>query len=224
MQFRRRSVATRLTIMKYYPVNLDLRGKKVVVIGAGNVACRKVLGLLEAGAKVEVIAPDSHDELEQMSKKGEIVLKKRGYLEGDLNGAFAAIAATDDRGLNLRIREEAMAEHLLLNIVDRPEFCDFVFSSRISRGEFLITISTGGGSPALSKKIREELEGQFGEEYGRLVSLLAEIRNKIPPEERRSYEEKFTRFVRSPILQAIRNNDMKKINSLIGDHFGEEFL
>ncbi|MBI2083717.1 MAG: bifunctional precorrin-2 dehydrogenase/sirohydrochlorin ferrochelatase [Deltaproteobacteria bacterium] len=210
--------------MRYYPINLDLKGKKVVVIGAGSVAYRKVLGLIEAGAVVEVVAPESHPELKQLAQKGAIRLKERGYVTGDLRGAFAAIAATDDRALNLELRDEATSENVLLNIVDKPEFCDFVFPAKVARGEFLLTISTGGGSPALAKKIREELEAQFGEEYGDLTALLAGIRAKIPPEERRKYEEKFSLFVRSPILEAIRANDSEKIRSLVRDHFGEEFL
>ncbi|MBI4374742.1 MAG: bifunctional precorrin-2 dehydrogenase/sirohydrochlorin ferrochelatase [Deltaproteobacteria bacterium] len=210
--------------MRYYPVNLDLKGKKVVVIGAGNIAYRKVLGLLEAGAVVKVVAPESHAELRALAGKGTITIEGRGYAPGDLRGFFAAIAATDKHDINLEIREEATEEGVILNIVDRPEFCDFVFPAKVVRGEFLLTISTGGASPALARKIREELESQFGDEYGRLVALLSDIREKIPPEKRRSYEEKFTRFVRSEVLDAIRKNGFKRIASLVKEHFGEEFL
>lgn len=204
--------------MRYFPVNLDLQGKLAVVIGGGTVAARKIENLLEAGAKVRVVAPELHEDL----RKLQIVYRPRGYRPGDLAGAFLAVAATDDRRLNLRIRREAKMRKVLLNIIDKPEFCDFVFSSRVNRGEFMLTISTGGASPALAKKVRQDLERQFGEEYGELVRLLGKIRQKIPPPERRKYESAFTRLVRSPILTLIRRRDHRGINRLIKGCFGQE--
>ncbi len=206
--------------MRYFPVNLDLRDKPVVVIGGGEVAARKIETLLEAGARVRVVAPELHPDLDHAARRRRLVLCRRGYREGDLKGAFAAIAATDGRALNLRIRREAIRQRCLLNIVDRPEFCDFVFPSRINRGEFMVTISTGGASPALAKKIRQDLEKRFGEEYGRFVALLAKIRAKIPPEERRRYELAFGKFVRSPVLGLLRKGDRAGVRRLVKGYFG----
>ncbi len=207
--------------MRYFPVNLDLKGKRAVVIGGGEVAARKVIGLLEAGAEVQVVSPEADESIRRLHQEGRIGLKKKGYERGDLENAFLAVAATDDRQVNQSIRQEALEKKILLNIVDKPEFCDFVFPSRVQRGEFLITISTGGASPALSKKIRQDLEKIFGEEYATLVDLLGKIRQQIPAERRRSLEENFSRFVRTPILEAIRRGDSGEIWKLVEEHFGK---
>lgn len=212
--------------MRYFPVNLDVWGRRAVVIGGGAVALRKAESLLEAGAKVKVVAPEVLPKLARLAEparlaKGRrLVVKKRGYRKGDLAGVFLAVAATDDRPVNLKIRREATDRGVLLNIVDHPEFCDYVFPSRLNRGEFLLTVSTGGSSPALAKKIRQELERRFGWEYGKLTALLGTIRGKIPPGNRRKYESRFSGFVRSPVLNLIRRGDRRGVQRLVRKYFG----
>ncbi len=164
--------------MRYYPINLDVRGRRVVVIGGGPVAYQKVRPLVRAGAKVILIAPGLEVRLDRLIREREIVGKKRGYRPGDLRGASLAIAATDDTALHEQIRREATREGVLLNVVDRPERCDFTVPARVECGDLLLTISTGGAAPALAKRLRQDLEKQF-EGYGSLVRLLKRRRAEL---------------------------------------------
>lgn len=159
--------------MRYYPINLDVAGRPVVVIGGGKVAWRKVRPLLAAGASVTVVAPDLVRGLLALRRKRKVCCKQRCYRDGDLKGAFLAVAATSDPEVHRGIRAEATRGGILLNVVDCPKICDFTLPSRVARGDFLLTISTGGQAPALSKRVRKRLERQFGPEYGRLVKVMS---------------------------------------------------
>jgi precorrin-2 dehydrogenase/sirohydrochlorin ferrochelatase len=164
--------------MRYYPVNLDLQGRSVVVVGAGSVGFRKLKGLLEAGAKLKVIDPDPPFPVKRLAARKKISWIKRAYRTGDLGKAFVAVAATDDREVNRKIQAEAEKKKILLNIVDKPEFCTFTLPARLNRGEFMVTVSTGGSAPGFAKKVRERLEKVFGPEYGKLVASMAKEREK----------------------------------------------
>jgi len=160
----------------YYPVFLDIAGKKCVVVGGGEVAFRKVNTLLENGAEVEVISPELCPELEATR---EISISHRPYQPGDLAGAFLAIVATDNRETNHQIAMEARSRGVLVNVVDDVEYCDFILPSLVHRGDITIAISTAGKSPALARKLRTRLEKEFGEEYAVLVRIIEEIRREI---------------------------------------------
>lgn len=160
----------------YYPIFLDIEGKKCVVIGGGQVALRKVETLLENGAKVEVISPELCSEL---AANREISILRRVYQPGDLTGAFLAIVATDNRETNHKVAVEARSERVLVNVVDDAEYCDFILPSLVHRGDITIAISTAGKSPALARKLRTRLEKEFGEEYTVLVRIIDEIRRDI---------------------------------------------
>ena len=163
----------------YYSVSLHIGDKRCVVIGGGQVAHRKVKTLLEHQAIVEVISPDPCLELCQLDKTGKIRLLRRGYRVGDLQGAFIAIAATNDSDTNSEIVAEARKATVLINVVDNAEKSDFILPSHIRRGDFTIAISTAGRSPALARKIRTRLERDFGDEYDSLALLIDEVRTEI---------------------------------------------
>lgn len=163
----------------YYPIFLNIRGRRCVVVGGGQVARRKVRTLLEHGADVEVISPDLCAELGQLAESGEIHALPREYRDGDLQGAVIAIAATDDRNTNLAVAKEARARAVLVNVVDDAENSDFIAPSYMRRGDVTIAISTGGRSPALARKIRTRLEKDFGDEYASLAWLLSEVRTEV---------------------------------------------
>lgn len=165
--------------MPYYPVFLDLRGKRCLVIGGGKVACRKVKVLLEYEANVEIISPKLCPELEDMSEKGLIEVTLDRYGTGCLKDAFLVIAATDDGVVNRQVAKEAMEKGILINVVDSPELSNFIVPSYLRRGDLTVAISTGGRSPALARKIRMDMEKAFGEEYDLLVSLVSEIRLEL---------------------------------------------
>jgi len=160
----------------YYPVFLDIAGKRCAVIGGGQVALRKVQTLLEYKAKVEVISPELCPELAAIE---EISVRNRQYQPGDLKGAFLAIVATDNHEINHRIAREARSQGILVNVVDDAEYCDFILPSLVRRGDMTIAVSTAGRSPALARKLRTRLEQDFGEEYAALIVLVDEVRREL---------------------------------------------
>ncbi len=203
--------------MGYYPILLDLEGKKALVVGGGPVARRKVEGLLEFGASIGIVAKDLASELKSLVDSGTIRLLGDEFEDRNLDDVCLVIAATDDRELNHQIAEAARKRGLLVNAVDQPSDCNFIVPSVLKRGELLIAISTSGKSPALSKKIREELEGQFGTEYEIFLKLMGRLRKEVlamglSQEENRVV---FYEMIESGILEAISENDPAKVRSIL---------
>lgn len=163
----------------YYPIFLDIEGKKCVVVGGGQVALRKVRALLDHGARIEVISPDLCPGLGRMFKQGKVHAVRRDYAEGDLAGAVIVVAATNDNDLNAKVAEEARAKGVLINAVDDPQHCDFIVPSHLRHGDVTIAISTGGRSPALARKIRTELEKDLAAKYAPLASLVGGVRSEL---------------------------------------------
>lgn len=163
----------------YYPVFLDVRNRKCVVVGGGNVGEEKVHKLLECEARVVVISPEVNAGVRQHAEAGRVEWLPRAYQPGDLEGAFLAIAATDDNQVNRRIAAEAEQRNVLLNVVDVPHLCTFIAPAMASRGEVTIAVSTGGASPALARKFREELSRSRILEYADLAPLLADVRKEL---------------------------------------------
>ncbi|GAX62008.1 siroheme synthetase CysG [Candidatus Scalindua japonica] len=159
---------------KYYPIHLDVRGKKCVIIGGGKVAYRKACKLKESGADVVVISPEVCSEM--AGEEGLILIKKE-YEKGIIDGALLVIAATDNEAVNKKVTLDAEKRGIMINVVDYPERCSFVVPSTIERGDLCISISTGGASPAVAKRIREELEAVFGKEYEEYLDLLTKMRS-----------------------------------------------
>jgi len=163
----------------YYPIFLNISGKRCVVVGGGKVALRKVRMLLEYEARVEVISPELCSELKGLARDGKICALNREYQAGDLKGATIAIAATANSDINLKVLNEAQREAILVNVVDDPEISDFIVPAYVRRGVITIAVSTSGRSPALARKIRTRLEKEFGEEYAFLVHLIGEVRAEV---------------------------------------------
>jgi siroheme synthase-like protein len=163
----------------YYPILLNIQGKKCVVVGGGKVALRKVKMLLDCGADVTVVSPKPHLGMAKLSEKKAIHLIHRDYKIGDLMNATLAVASTDVREVNRKAADEAKKAGVLVNVADDPERSDFIVPSFFRRGNLTVAVSTGGVSPALSKKIRTRLEQDFGEEYALLLSLIGEVRSTI---------------------------------------------
>ena len=162
-----------------YLVNLALEGRAAVVIGAGEVAARKVQDLLAAKAHVTVIAPHLCDGIVALAGEQLVVAHGRPYRTGDLAGAFVAIAATDDKALNARVAADAAAINVLVNVVDRPALCTFTVPATLRRGDLTIAIATEGRCPALAGILREELAERYGPEFAELAGLFGEARKKM---------------------------------------------
>lgn len=163
----------------YYPVFLHIKGRRCVVVGGGEVAQRKAEALLEAGARVRVIAPSLTPRLAEMAAAGAVEAEPRPYISGDLKGAFLTIAATDNAETNALVTREARRRRVLLNVVDQPRACSFIVPSVVRRGELVLAISTGGLSPALARKVREELEAYLGPEYALLARVVGRVRRRL---------------------------------------------
>jgi len=165
--------------LRYYPINLDVTGKTVVIVGGGAVAARKAQRLVAAGALVRVVAPALDDRLAALAADGSLVHLPRAYRLGDLEGALLAFAATGTAEVNRAVAAEARERGVLVDLVAAPREGDFTTPALLCRGDLLITASTSGASPGLSRRIIEELEPLFGAEYAKSVTLLAHAREKL---------------------------------------------
>ncbi len=163
----------------YYPVSLNLKGKRCVVIGGGKVAERKVTSLVKAKAAVTVVSPDLTKSLRQTAERKKIRYINDCFKEKYLDGAFLVIGAASNSEINHHVFEAAAKKNKLVNIVDSLDECNFIVPSIIKQGDLIISISTGGKSPALAKKIRKQLENQFGKAYKDFLSLVGKLRQRI---------------------------------------------
>jgi len=165
--------------MSLYPINLKIGGKLCVIVGGGVVANRKATGLIEAGAHVRVISPELVGGLQGLARQKKLEWFSRTFAEGDLEGAFLVFAATNNSGVQAQIHHEAEKNRVLLNSADDPVGSNFHVPAHFRRGKMLLSIATGGGSPALAKELREKLEEVLVPEYALVVELLSIIREKI---------------------------------------------
>ena len=165
--------------MAHYPINLDLRGRRCVVIGGGSVAERKVKTLLEFDADVIVVSPKITSELRKLVDSGFVEYIGGVFTPSVLDDVILAIAATDDKETNEAIYAESAARNIFVNVVDDPDLCTFFAPAVVRRGDFIISVSTSGKSPAMARNVRECLDSQFGSEYGELADILGELRDEV---------------------------------------------
>ncbi len=159
-----------------YSVSLSLEDAPCLVVGGGVVALRKVESLIAAGARVKVVSPEVAPEIEALE---EVEIARRKFRLEDLQARFLVISATDDREVNEKVADAARKRGMLVNVVDVPDLCNFFVNSQVRRGDLTISVSTGGASPALARRIRKELERRYGEEYADFLSLMREYRPMI---------------------------------------------
>lgn len=161
----------------FYIACLKLTGRRCVVVGGGEVGLEKVEGLLACDGEVTLIAPAAEPALAQYAAEGSITWERRAYAgASDLEGTFMAIAATDDTDVNIAVYEDAERRAMLVNVVDVPPLCNFILPAIVRVSPLAIAISTAGASPALAKRMKREIEAQFGRPYAELAVLLNEAR------------------------------------------------
>lgn len=160
----------------YYPVFLDMRGKCALVVGGGEVACRKAAGLMESGARVTVVAKRPTAQMRAWADDGLVTLAERAYRPGDAAGMLLVYAATDDARANEAVYAEAEAAGALANVVDDPAHCRFIVPSVVRRGLLQLAVSTSGAAPALAKRLRRDLEERCPQDLAAYVELLADVR------------------------------------------------
>lgn len=209
--------------MKYYPVFWDISGKKCVVIGGGEVAARKVERLLECDAKVCVVSPALIPELTAMKAAGRIDHICDGYAGEYLYGATLVIGATDDEKINAAVSREAKTKGIPVNIVDDPQKCDFILPSLMERGDLTIACGTGGKSPALARRLREELEETYGEEYATLLNILGQLRNRMAKNAGLG-KSWFDQLMAAGLLEAIRAGKTERVQAIVREITGEEVV
>ncbi|KUO50448.1 MAG: hypothetical protein APF76_07250 [Desulfitibacter sp. BRH_c19] len=183
-----------------YTINVNLKGRKCLVVGAGNISERKIQSLLECAANVSVVSPKFKTSILALQGHPNLTLITRPFEESDLNGMFLVISATNDRELNSKIGTICNNKNILINVVDKPEICSFFVPSILRRGDLSISISTGGKSPTLASKIKQDLSNQYGNEYERYVNILGEIRERIKTE------------VKDPVKRKDILNNLMEIN------------
>ncbi len=216
--------------MRYYPIYLDIKGRDVLVVGGGAIAEGKAIQLVEAGARVTVVSPELTEALRAAVVRGEIAHLSGSFIEEDLNGVFLVISATGDRKVNEKVAKAARERGLLLNVVDKPDLCNFITPALVTRGELQISVSTGGGSPTLTQRVKREVAALIGEDYGVLLELAAEMRaeakNRIADFERR--KDALRAFVESDALDLIRAGRREEARALarrfLQDFEGESFM
>ena len=165
--------------MRYYPVYLDIAGKPAVVIGGGDVALQKIMGLLDAGAEITVVAPELNDDVRALADAGKLRHVARDYQPGDLEGYVVAFVATDDRSINATVAREGKERRVWVNAVDDTPNCDFIMPAIVRRGDLTVAVSTAGRSPAMARKMREELEAFLTEDFVLMLDLAAEVRAEL---------------------------------------------
>jgi precorrin-2 dehydrogenase / sirohydrochlorin ferrochelatase len=203
----------------FYIACLKLEGRKCLVIGGGDIGLEKVEGLLACNGDVTLVAPDAIAPLRELAAEGSIRWEERAYEPADLEGSFMAIAATDDTEVNIRVYEEAERRAMLVNVVDVPPLCNFILPAIIRTGPLAIAISTAGASPALAKRIRNQIAEEYGEPYARLAVMLNEVRGwakgTLPTyQDRKVFFESIVSGDPDPV-ELLRRGDEEAVRGLI---------
>lgn len=213
------ALCCRRPMPRYLPICLNLEGRTAVIVGGGNVGAQKVADLLDCGARVTVISPVSSASIREAAAEGRVRLIERRYEPGDIDGAFLVVVATDDPETNAAVYAEASAAGQLVNVVDDPPHCNYIFASKIERGPLTVSIFTHGTAPAFARRVRRELEAWLGPEYGRLAGLLAELRPEIKALEGLTQPQRqriFERLVYSELLLLFREGRAEEARLLAG--------
>jgi len=163
----------------YYPIMLDVRGRRAIVVGGDQIAAEKAQALCESGADVTVISPSFCRAMRGLGESAALTLRQKAYAPGDLADAFVVVAATGDAELIDAIWAEAQARGQLVNVVDVPGRCNFIIPSILRRGQLTIAVSTEGASPSLAKRIRQRLENLFPPAYGAYLQMAAAARSRL---------------------------------------------
>ncbi len=203
----------------YYPVFLDLRGKKTVIVGGGHVAYRKACSLSEAGSRVTVIAPEIFALIRQLSA---VECIEREFVPEDLDAAALVVAATDSRTVNSLVSTECAARGIFCNVIDQPDLCTFTVPAVVEKGPISIAISTGGVSPALAKRLRYKLSADVGPEYEKMARILSILRPLILEQEGGQKEHKriFDILIDSELLELLKKDDHQGVQALLQQAIG----
>lgn len=207
--------------MATHPVFLRLDGRRCVVVGGGPPAMAKALACARAGAAVTLLAPALDAAGAGALAAAGVRHVPRGYAEGDLAGAVLCYAATDDPALVARLRAEATRERVLLNVVDRPDACDFYAAAMVERGALTIAVGSDGTSPAVTALVRRRVEESIGPEYADLAALLGALRRALA--DRPDRGALLRALLDTPLLERLRVADTAGVDRLLAATIDESW-
>ena len=210
--------------MKYYPIFLDIKDKDCLIVGGGPVGARKAATLQKCGANVKVISDHFSSWFDGLNTTS-ICLEKKEYEKKDVKGMFFVFAATNNADLNRQIKNDASWLNILCNVADAPDNSDFLLPSIVDRGDLIVAVSTSGSSPAMAKRIKQELENHFGPEYAQFLTLMGNIRKRLlssgsTPDDNKAI---FHALIEKGVLELIQANDDIKINAVLCDVLGKGY-
>lgn len=210
--------------MTYYPAFLDLGERLVLLVGAGEVAARKLAALLEAGARVRMVAPEIHSKTKALLND-KVHFLARPFKEADLSGVSLVIAATDNDAVNGKVANLAKDKGLFVNVIKSPELGDFQVPAAFSRGSLTIAVSTGGASPAVAARLRKELSELYGPEWGPYLLLMSRLRQRITERGLSSGQNRplFYRLAESELLDMVKKGSSPEVDALLEDILGPGF-
>lgn len=206
--------------MGYYPVFLEMKDRRCVVIGGGAVAERKVEGLVAVGANVTVISPGITDRLNELLKEGAIRHVAREYQSSDRAGYDLVFVATDNAEINAAIFNEARSLRIWVNSADDPDHCDFILPAVIRRGELTVAVSTGGASPAVTRTIREDLDAYFTTDYAQLVQIAAEVRRELKEKSLAASAPAWNRALKGDFRRLVKEARSEEAKKLLLEKLG----
>jgi precorrin-2 dehydrogenase/sirohydrochlorin ferrochelatase len=204
----------------FYPIFLDLRGKRCLVVGGGRVAERKVSGLLDAGARVKLVSPQLTPDLKRRSDAGEVEWVNRAYLEADLEGTVLVFATTSEEEVNLCVSRDASRRQIPANIADQTVPGDFIVPSSFRKGPLQVAVSTGGGSPALARLIRRDLECAVGDDIVDLAQMLTRIRPRVQkqfPDDEGRRRRVWDRLIAPDVLGLIQLKKWDRVEEIVSE-------
>ncbi|MBF0482934.1 MAG: bifunctional precorrin-2 dehydrogenase/sirohydrochlorin ferrochelatase [Desulfovibrionaceae bacterium] len=205
--------------MRYYPIFVNLTGKKCLVVGAGQVGRRKIATLASCGAAETLVldVADPGPEFDAIRSLPGVRFERRAFVAQDIAGRTLVIASTNDEELNWTISRLCAAQNILCNIVDQPEKCGFIVPAILSQGDLTVAVSTGGASPALARRIRQDLGDFFGSGYGALLILMSRLRPHIIGlgHGAEANAAVFRRLVNSDLLSALENKDLAAAKAVL---------
>ncbi len=207
-----------------YPVCLDISGKLCIVIGGGNVAERKVRGMLEADAYVRLISPDITDGLAELADQKKIDWRKKSYTPDDLDNGWLIFAATNHPQIQSLICQQADENGQLINVADDPDRCNFHVPATVRQGDLTLSVSTNGKSPAVSAMIRKNLEGLFGQEYRVLLNIMARVREQAATKSATQAERKkiYKKILHKDIIEWIRAGEINTVHEHVREILGAD--
>jgi siroheme synthase-like protein len=206
--------------VSYYPIFLEMKDRRCVVVGGGAVAERKVEGLVASGANVTVISPAITDRLRHLLSQGAMRLVAREYRAGDSRGYDLVFVATENAEINAAVSNEARSLRIWVNSADDPDHCDFILPAVIRRGDLAVAVSTGGVSPAVTRALREELDEYFTAEHARFVEIAGEVRKELQEKSVSPSAEAWNRALQGDFRRLITEGRTTQAKALLLEKLG----